>query len=168
MKYYQSRAYETMYPGQFAKNTFLILDMKDESFRLEEKVRQLEEDIEEAIETGRLKKEITKGGKLASRGSGWNKKDEEALVFLKRMTLWCAYPESEGIDPTQWQINTIVNRMLMKVYGRHYGQFNNWMQIWVDTTKMDSTELRQRMNLKRKIVAQLKEEGLLPKGHPVP
>lgn len=167
MQYYQSRAYETMYPGQFSKNLFLIMD-DEELFRLEQNVKQLEEDIKTAIEEGKLKVAMTKAGKLGSRGTGWNSKDEEALVFLKRMTLWMAYPESEGIDPTQWQIDTIVNKMLVKVYGRHFGQFNNWMRLWVDTTKMESADLRTRMNRKRYIVSTLKEEGLLDMGHPIP
>lgn len=174
MRYYISKTYETMWPGTYARNTFLIMD-EEERLRLGDQIIGLIDHIEQMKEEGKLIPLYTKTGKLSKTGKGpdkskryWVEKDEEAIVFLKRMCFWTIFKESESIDPTVHQLETIVDKMLSKVYGLHYGKFVNWMRLFHDTNQLDSTEMRKHMDYKRKCVAQLKEEGLLPQGFPSP
>lgn len=174
MRYYKSKTYETMFPGAYASNVFLVMNTK-ERFALEQKIEQLLEDIEEQIEEGTMVIHRRKDGTLAKTGKGkdrtkkyFNGKDEEAIVFLKRMTWYTTYEESEAIDPTLHQLQTIVEKLLTKVYGMHYGQFVNWMQLWHDTNQMTADDMRLHMTEKRTLIKQLKEEGLLPQDFKLP
>lgn len=147
MKYYVSKNYESykgMAFGKWGSNTFLVLS-DEERFRLGDKVEQLEKDI--------------KANPLKKR---FNKHDRAALVFLKRMCVWTIYEESEAIDPTQYQIDTIVNKLLMKVYGPYFGEFINWLKLWVESEKMTADEMRDHMDRKRRIIRKMKAASMLP------
>lgn len=174
MRYYKSKSYESMYPGMFASNLFLVMDAT-ERFNLESHIEKLLEDIEDQLESGKLVRHLTKTGALAKKGKGtdptkkyWNAKDDEAIVFLKRMCWYTVYPESEAIDPTIYQLQTIVEKMLTKIYGMHYGQFINWMKLWHDTQGMDATDMRDHMQAKRDLIKSLKVEGMLPQEFRLP
>lgn len=143
MRYYVSNTYED-FRGHYSRNVFLVLS-DDERFRLEDAIEQLLIDME-----------------ANPYGKKFNKKDKEAIVFLKRMCWFTAYPESQAIDCCQQQIDTIVFKLLRKVYNPFKAELINWLELYVNTEKMTADEMREHMNRKRSIAKKLKDEGLLP------
>lgn len=143
MRYYVSKTYED-FRGHYSRNVFLVLS-DQERINLEDKIEQLIKDIE-----------------LNPYGKKFNKKDKEAIVFLKRMCWFTTYPESQAIDPCKQQIDTIVFKLLRKVYNPFKAELINWLELYVDSRKMTAEEMKAHMNRKRGIAFKLKNEGLLP------
>lgn len=141
MQYYYSQNYTIK---GYGKALFYVLD-DEEKIRLSDKIDKLEKDI-----------------KINPLHKRFNKYDRQALVFLKRMTQYTYYPESEAIDATEQQIDTIVNKLLLKVYGIWLGEFLNWMKLFKDDRPMDGHDIKAHMDKKRKRIKLLKREGLLP------
>lgn len=63
------------------------------------------------------------------------------------------------LDPTDYQIEGIVDKMLNKIYGRFNGQFINWLQVELDG-QLNKEELRKHMNEKRALFKKVKDAGL--------
>lgn len=167
MQTYMSGTYQGS-KGGVAKNLFIILTV-DEKERLAALTRALEEDRDKKIADGSLKPMYTKGGKLMSfckRPGTWVGKDEEAIVFLKRMCLWLEWDFSENIDPTTYQLDTIVNKTIQKIYGPHI-KFYEWLKV-NSTGILKKDEMYNHMQFKREIVENLKNKGRLPEHFPMP
>lgn len=167
MQTYTSGNY-TATNGSVTKNMFLILSMEEKE-KLAVKVKQLELDRDAKIEAGKLEPMYTKGGALMThckRPGTWIGKDEEAIVFLKRMCLWLEWDFSENIDPTMYQIDTIVDKTIQKIYGPHI-KFYDWMKLQ-SSGIMTRSSLGEYMQDKRDIVNHLKQTGRLPEEFIVP
>lgn len=161
MRLYTSSAYTNFDLNQYSRNLFMILS-DEERFRLSDKIYQLETDIKIKLENGTLENAYLKDGvTLKKQGGGLGvlvQKDYEAIEFLKRMTHFTDYSNSEMIDPTSHQISTIVEKMLAKVYRK---DFYHWMEMWIDPIRMDILDMKDWMDRKRSIFHQMKREGLL-------
>lgn len=168
MQLYQSRTYEQFNYGTYARNLFYILD-HDERFKLKEMIEELESKINEMIIEGRLKPLYLKNGKDLKKTGGDRSnlvgKDLEAIDFLKRICHFTEYPESVMLDPTAHQVETIVDKLLTKIYGK---SFIDWIRVYVDRDKLDAHQMRDWMDTKRSIFFDLKDEGLLAKDFRLP
>lgn len=170
MKFYTSNAYQQMtnFGPQTAYNTFYMLS-NEERFRLTDNIKQLEEDIEEKLESGYFTVALTKKGTMRNTTKSLYeicKKDLEAIDFLKRMCWFTEYSDSVALDPTKYQIETIVNKLLFKVYKPK--SFIQWMEVYLDPTNVSPMDMRNWMDKKRNIFKQLKNEGLISKDKVLP
>ena len=164
MKLYYSELYQS-YKG-ITRNIIYILS-PEERIDLGDFIRQLEDHRDELLERGILEYHYTKKGTLSKKSKEhpdykkyyWNQKDEEAIEFLKRLCYFTDFPESIMLDPTDYQIEGIVDKMLNKIYGRFNGQFSNWLQVELDG-QLNKEELRKHMNEKRALFKKVKDAGL--------
>lgn len=165
VKYYYTNFYQS-YKG-LTRNIIYVLN-QDERLELGDFIRQLEDQRDELIERGFLEYHYTKKGTLSSRTkqhpdfkkSYWNKKDEEAIDFLKRLCYFTDFEQSIMLDPTDWQLEGIVDKMLVKIYGRFYGTFSNWLQVTLEG-ELTKEQIRDHMDKKRALFRKCKEAGLL-------
>lgn len=162
MQLYQSLSYQNFNATAWSRNTFYLLD-HEERFKLTDMILELEDDINERIKDGTLKPLYLKDGKTLKKTGGGprdiNKKDLEAITFLKRICHFSEFPESDMIDPTSYQLSTIVDKLLYKVYNKG---FVDWMKLYIDRDKLEPEEMREWMTMKRSIFYSLKDEGLIP------
>lgn len=170
MKFYRSKGYQQMinFNQEMAYNTFYMLS-DEERFRLADKIRQLEVDLEEKLQSGYLKPALTKARTMRVTTKSFYqicKKDLEAIDFLKRMCWFNEFPDSVALDPTKHQINTIVNKMLFKIY-KPKG-FIQWMEVYLDPETVEPHHMRKWMDKKRKIFYTLQKEGLIDSSKKLP
>lgn len=168
MRLYQSNLYEQHNLGEYTRNLFYILE-DEERFRLADAIEQLEADVNEMVSEGRLKPLYLKDGKtLRKKGGNQSNlvgKDIEAIDFLKRMCHFTEYPESVMLDITSYQAETIINKLLQKVY---YKDFIDWLKLYVDRDKLNPHQMRSLMDRKRDMFFTLQDEGLIDKKKKLP
>lgn len=165
MKFYYTNFYQS-YKGQ-TRNIIYILN-EEERLLLAEAIKQLLDDRQDLIDRGMLEYHYTKNGTLSKRSKPhperykfkkyWNGKDEESVEFLKRLCYFSEFPESVMLDPTDYQLEGMVDKMLEKVYGKFYGKFSNWLELKLEG-EMTRDELRKHMDKKRALFAKVKRLG---------
>lgn len=130
MKYYYSKTYKNKL-GKETQNVFFILNAEEL-----ERLTHLLVPLHATMLTW-----VNTSVKI-------NDKDWQAFRFLQRMQ---APPLGELIDPTDWQIEGIVNKLLIKVTGK---DFIDWLMPRWEPGDMSAADLRQHMQEKRKQLAQ--------------
>lgn len=133
MKYYYSQPYKDK-QGQTKQNVFFILEQNE--------LETL------AVLTRQLRDTMLTWPKTSVK---LNSKDWQALEFLQRM----CEPEHGGelIDPTDWQIAGIVDKLLIKTVGV---DFVDWLMPCLTESDWDKDDITAHMNAKRKRLAQYK------------
>ncbi len=167
MKYYYTNFYQS-YKGQ-TRNIIYILN-EEERLYLTEAIQQLLADRDELMRRGFLEFHYTKTGTLSKRCKPhpermkkyWNGKDEEAVEFLKKLCFFDEYPESVMLDPTDYQLEGMVDKMLGKIYGIFEGKFANWLQVEFEG-EINKDQITDHMNYKRKLFKKFKAAGMA--GH---
>lgn len=166
MKYYYTNLYNGYQGG--ARNIMYILT-QEERIYLYECIEALIEDRDELMRRGFLEYHYTKAGQLSKRSKPhpdrlktyWNQRDEDAIEFLKRCCYFTEYPTSVMLDPMDWQLEALVDKMLVKIYGRFDGKFSNWLALEL-TGELKSKDIFAHMNGKRELYQTAKNAGLLP------
>jgi len=125
--------------------TFIVLE-HEERDRLSDKVKQLEDDLEQICEEGRTFE------------VGINEWDLNALDWLYKMCWWHVYDDSEALDPSIKQVSSFITPILSKVYKQ---SFYEWLNI-EHTGNLDITEMTIFMSEKRRIQIRLDIEHFGP------
>lgn len=166
MLYYYTNLY-TGHKGQTRNLVYILED--EERFHLADSIRTLIEHRDTLVDRGVLEYHYTRQGTLSKRPKPhpdrlkryWNGKDEEALEFLQRCCHFGEYPNSIMLDLLDWQVEDLVNRMLVKIYGNFYGQFANWLELDAPT-EVDQKSIFKWMSHKRDLFQKVKAAGLTP------
>jgi len=172
MKYYYTNFYQS-YKGQ-TRNIIYILN-EEERLYLADCIKQLLDDRDTLMERGFLEYHYTKQGSLSKRPKPhpdrlkkyWNDKDEQAIQFLQRLCFFGEYDNAVMLDPTDYQLEGMVDKMLVKIYGRFDGKFANWLQLELEG-ELNKSQLVEHMDYKRALFKRFKQAGLAEHIHSLP
>lgn len=138
------RLYKTTYTnrnGSPVSDVFFVMDT-DERDVLGDMVEILIEDVAK----GRKDKTIKR----------WNDYDEQTIVFLKRMTNYGTFDESECMDANTGQVFKFIEKTLNKTYGPTVN-FERWLGLSIDDSRqqgwLTSSEMKEIMDERRKLKA---------------
>lgn len=165
MKYYYTNFYES-YNGVQTRNIIYILN-QEERLYLTDAIKQLLDDRDTLVERGFIEYHYTKQGTLSKRSKPhpvylkkyWNDKDEQAIQFLQRLCFFGEFENSIMLDPTDYQLEGMVDKMLFKIYGAAGAKFAYWLELELEG-ELTKDQLRTHMDYKRDLFKRFKEAGM--------
>lgn len=164
VKYYYTNYYQS-YKGQ-TRNIIYILN-EEERLYLTDAIKQLLDDRDTLVERGFIEYHYTKQGTLSKRSKPhpvylkkyWSDKDEQAIQFLQRLCFFGEFENSIMLDPTDYQLEGMVDKMLFKIYGAAGAKFAYWLELELEG-ELTKDQLRTHMDYKRDLFKRFKEAGM--------